>query len=157
MSFSLGKVLLQRQGRRASPLGLLWLTSPPSHLFFWGLHGDAETLKISVPIQTPGPAPALTPLPVEEKEKIIAMPVAGRRSSGAVRVSPSVTAAGVEELSGAASTAGGGGELAQVHVTNTRNFAVKRTLPTGGDSIDSDDSVSDTVAECEVETGVTAP
>ena len=37
------------------------------------LHIDAETLKISVPIQTAGPAPALTPLPVEEKEKIIAM------------------------------------------------------------------------------------
>jgi len=51
----------------------------------------------------------------------------------------------------------GGGELAQVHVTNTRNFAVKRTLPTGGDSIDSDDSASDAVAECEVETGVTTP
>ncbi len=73
------------------------------------LHGDAETLKISVPIQTPGPAPALTPSPVEEKEKITAMPVAGRRSSGAVRVSASATAAGVAELSGAASTAGGGG------------------------------------------------
>ena len=41
------------------------------------LHGDAETLKISVPLQTPGPAPALTPSPVEEKEKITAMPVAG--------------------------------------------------------------------------------
>ena len=121
------------------------------------LHGDAETLKISVPIQTPGPAPALTPSPVEEKEKIIAMPVAGRRSSDVVRVSASATAAGVAELRGAASTAGGGGELALVHVTNTRNFAVKRTLPTGGDSIDSDDSTSDAVAECEVETGVTAP
>jgi hypothetical protein len=52
------------------------------------LHGDAETLKISVLIQTPGPAPALTPSPVEEKEKIIAMPVGGRSSSDAVRVSP---------------------------------------------------------------------
>jgi hypothetical protein len=30
-------------------------------------------------------------------------------------------------------------------------------LPAGGDSIDSDDSTSDAVAECEVETGVTAP
>jgi len=30
-------------------------------------------------------------------------------------------------------------------------------LPTGGDSIDSDDSGSDAVAECEVETGVTEP
>ena len=121
------------------------------------LHGDAEALKVSVPMQTPGPTPALTPSPVEGKEKITAMPVAGRRSSDAVRVSPSSTAAGVAELSGAASTAGGGGELALVHVASTRSFAVKRTLPAGGDSIDSDDSTSDAVAECEVETGVTAP
>ena len=33
------------------------------------LHGDAEALKVSVPMQTPGPAPALTPSPVEGKEK----------------------------------------------------------------------------------------
>ena len=44
-----------------------------------------------------------------KKEKITAMPVAGRRSSGAVGVSASATAAGVAELSGAASAAGCGG------------------------------------------------
>lgn len=37
MSLSLWQALLWRRGRRASPLGLLWLTSPPSRLFFWGL------------------------------------------------------------------------------------------------------------------------
>ena len=89
------------------------------------LHGDAETLKISVQIQTPGPAPALTPSPVEEKEKIIAMPVAGRRSSGAVGVSASATAAGVAELSGAASAAGGGSSFWVM-------LRVRAALPSGG-------------------------
>jgi hypothetical protein len=37
MSLSLWQALLWRRGQRASPLGLLWLTSPPSRLFFWGL------------------------------------------------------------------------------------------------------------------------
>ena len=121
------------------------------------LHGDAETLRVSVPMQTPGPAPALAPSPGEEKEKITAMPVAGRRSSGAVGVSASATAAGVAELSGAASAAGGGGELALCHVASARSFAVRGALPAGGDSVDGDGGTSGAVAGCEVEAGVTAP
>ena len=121
------------------------------------LHGDAETLRVSVPMQTPGPAPALAPSPGEEKEKITAMPVAGRRSSGAVGVSASETAAGVAELSGAASAAGGGGELALCHVASARSFAVRGALPAGGDSVDGDGGTSGAVAGCEVEAGVTAP
>ena len=86
-------------GSASEPPGAPVVDVPTQPPFLLGtaldLHGDAETLKISVLIQTPGPAPALTPSPVEEKEKIIAMPVAGRRSSGAVRVSASTTAAGL--------------------------------------------------------------
>jgi len=79
-------------GSASEPPGAPVVDVPTQPPFLLGtaldLHGDAETLKISVLIQTPGPAPALTPSPVEEKEKIIAMPVAGRSSSDAVRVSP---------------------------------------------------------------------
>ncbi len=77
-------------GSASEPPGTPVVDVPTQPPFLLGtaldLHGDAETLKISVQIQTPGPAPALTPSPVEEKEKIIAMPVAGRRSSDTVRV-----------------------------------------------------------------------
>ena len=122
------------------------------------LHGDAETLRVSVPMQTPGPAPALAPSPVEEKEKITAMPVAGRRSSDAVGVSASATAAGVAELSGAASAAGGGSS----HCVMSR---VRAALPSGGlcplgatqFQVDGDGGTSGAVAGCEVEAGVTAP
>ena len=67
-------------GSASEPLGAPVVDVPTQPPFLLGtaldLHGDAETLKISVPLQTPGPAPALTPSPVEEKEKITAMPVA---------------------------------------------------------------------------------
>ncbi len=99
-----------------------------------------------MPMQTPGPAPALAPLPGEEKEKITAMPVAGKSSSVAVGVSASETAAGVAELSGAASGAGGGGELDLCHVASARSFAVRGALPDGGDSVDGDGGTSGAVA-----------
>ena len=83
----------------------------------------------SAPIQTPGPAPALAPSPVEEKEKLIAMPVVGRCSSGTVRVSPSATAAGDAGLSCVASTVEERDKLAQAHVTGTRNFVSEKALP----------------------------
>lgn len=148
-------------GSASEPLGTPVVDVPTQPPFLLGtamdLHGDAETLRVSVPMQTPGPAPALAPSPVEEKEKITAMPVAGRRSSGAVGVSASATAAGVAELSGAASAAGGGGELALGHVASARSFAVRGALPAGGDSVDGDGGTSGAVAGCEVEAGVTAP
>ena len=148
-------------GPASEPLGTPVVDVPTQPPFLLGtamdLHGDAETLRVSVPMQTPGPAPALAPSPVEEKEKITAMPVAGRRSSGAVGVSASATAAGVAELSGAASAAGGGGELALGHVASARSFAVRGALPAGGDSVDGDGGTSGAVAGCEVEAGVTAP
>ena len=148
-------------GSASEPLGTPVVDVPTQPTFLLGtamdLHGDAETLRVSVPMQTPGPAPALAPSPVEEKEKITAMPVAGRRSSGAVGVSASETAAGVAELSGAASAAGGGGELALCHVASARSFAVRGALPAGGDSVDGDGGTSGAVAGCEVEAGVTAP
>ena len=116
-------------GSASEPLGTPVVDVPTQPTFLLGtamdLHGDAETLRVSVPMQTPGPAPALAPSPGEEKEKITAMPVAGRRSSGAVGVSASETAAGVAELSGAASAAGGGGKQANCQVANARNIAVK--------------------------------
>jgi hypothetical protein len=148
-------------GSASEPLGTPVVDVPTQPTFLLGtamdLHGDAETLRVSVPMQTPGPAPALAPSPGEEKEKITAMPVAGRRSSGAVGVSASETAAGVAELSGAASAAGGGGELALCHVASARSFAVRGALPAGGDSVDGDGGTSGAVAGCEVEAGVTAP
>ena len=148
-------------GSASEPLGTPVVDVPTQPTFLLGtamdLHGDAETLRVSVPMQTPGPAPALAPSPGEEKEKITAMPVAGRRSSGAVGVSASATAAGVAELSGAASAAGGGGELALCHVASARSFAVRGALPAGGDSVDGDGGTSGAVAGCEVEAGVTAP
>lgn len=148
-------------GSASEPLGTPVIDVPTQPPFLLGtamdLHGDAETLRVSVPMQTPGPAPALAPSPVEEKEKITAMPVAGRRSSGAVGVSASATAAGVAELSGAASAAWGGGELALGHVASARSFAVRGSLPAGGDSVDGDGGTSGAVAGCEVEAGVTAP
>ena len=148
-------------GSASEPLGTPVVDVPTQPPFLLGtamdLHGDAETLRVSVPMQTPGPAPALAPSPGEEKEKITAMPVAGRRSSGAVGVSASATAAGVAELSGAASAAGGGGELALCHVASARSFAVRGALPAGGDSVDGDGGTSGAVAGCEVEAGVTAP
>ena len=148
-------------GSASEPLGTPVVDVPTQPTFLLGtamdLHGDAETLRVSVPMQTPGPAPALAPSPGEEKEKITAMPVAGRRSSGAVGVSASATAAGVAELSGAASAAGGGGELALGHVASARSFAVRGALPAGGDSVDGDGGTSGAVAGCEVEAGVTAP
>ena len=148
-------------GSASEPLGTPVVDVPTQPPFLLGtamdLHGDAETLRVSVPMQTPGPAPALAPSPGEEKEKITAMPVAGRRSSGAVGVSASETAAGVAELSGAASAAGGGGELALGHVASARSFAVRGALPAGGDSVDGDGGTSGAVAGCEVEAGVTAP
>ena len=148
-------------GSASEPLGTPVVDVPTQPTFLLGtamdLHGDAETLRVSVPMQTPGPAPALAPSPGEEKEKITAMPVAGRRSSGAVGVSASETAAGVAELSGAASAAGGGGELAGGHVASARSFAVRGALPAGGDSVDGDGGTSGAVAGCEVEAGVTAP
>ena len=148
-------------GSASEPLGTPVVDVPTQPPFLLGtamdLHGDAETLRVSVPMQTPGPAPALAPSPGEEKEKITAMPVAGRRSSGAVGVSASETAAGVAELSGAASAAGGGGELALCHVASARSFAVRGALPAGGDSVDGDGGTSGAVAGCEVEAGVTAP
>jgi hypothetical protein len=147
-------------GSASEPLGTPVVDVPTQPTFLLGtamdLHGDAETLRVSVPMQTPGPAPALAPSPGEEKEKITAMPVAGRRSSGAVGVSASETAAGVAELSGAASAAGGG-ELALCHVASARSFAVRGALPAGGDSVDGDGGTSGAVAGCEVEAGVTAP
>ena len=148
-------------GSASEPLGTPVVDVPTQPTFLLGtavdLHGDAETLRVSVPMQTPGPAPAPAPSPGEEKEKITAMPVAGRRSSGAVGVSASATAAGVAELSGAASAAGGGGELALGHVASARSFAVRGALPAGGDSVDGDGGTSGAVAGCEVEAGVTAP
>ena len=148
-------------GSASEPLGTPVVDVPTQPPFLLGtamdLHGDAETLRVSVPMQTPGPAPALAPSPGEEKEKITAMPVAGRRSSGAVGVSASATAAGVAELRGAASAAGGGGELALCHVASARSFAVRGALPAGGDSVDGDGGTSGAVAGCEVEAGVTAP
>jgi hypothetical protein len=148
-------------GSASEPLGTPVVDVPTQPPFLLGtamdLHGDAETLRVSVPMQTPGPAPALAPLPVEEKEKITAMPVAGRRSSGAVGLSASTTASGVAELSGAASAAGGGGELALGHVASVRSFAVRGALPAGGDSVDGDGGTSGAAAGCAVEAGVTAP
>ena len=117
-------------GSASEPLGTPVVDVPTQPPFLLGtamdLHGDAETLRVSVPMQTPGPAPALAPSPGEEKEKITAMPVAGRRSSGAVGVSASATAAGVAELSGAASAAGGGGSSLCVM------SRVRAALPPGG-------------------------
>ena len=117
-------------GSASEPLGTPVVDVPTQPTFLLGtamdLHGDAETLRVSVPMQTPGPAPALAPSPGEEKEKITAMPVAGRRSSGAVGVSASATAAGVAELSGAASAAGGGGSSLCVM------SRVRAALPSGG-------------------------
>jgi len=85
-------------GSASGPPGAPVVDVPTQPPFLLGtaldLHGDAEALKVSVPMQTPGPAPALTPSPVEGKEKITAMPVAGRRSSGAVGVSASATSGG---------------------------------------------------------------
>jgi hypothetical protein len=108
------------------------LTQPP---FLFGtaldLHGVAEVLKISVPILTPGPALALAPPPVEEKEKLIAIPVTGKRNSGAEKALPSVTAAGEAELSGTDSTVEEREKLAQVHVTGTLNFVAEKALPSG--------------------------
>ena len=116
-------------GSASEPLGTPVVDVPTQPTFLLGtamdLHGDAETLRVSVPMQTPGPAPALAPSPGEEKEKITAMPVAGRRSSGAVGVSSSETAAGVAELSGAASAAGGGSSLCVMS-------RVRAALPSGG-------------------------
>ena len=148
-------------GSASEPLGTPVVDVPTQPPFLletaMDLQGYAETLRVSVPMQTPGPAPALAPSPVEEKEKITAMPVAGRRSSDAVGVSASATASGVAELSGAASAAGGGGELALCHVASARSFAVRGALPAGGDSVDGDGGTSGAVAGCEVEAGVTAP
>ena len=68
-------------GSASEPLGTPVVDVPTQPPFLletaMDLQGYAETLRVSVPMQTPGPAPALAPSPVEEKEKITAMPVAG--------------------------------------------------------------------------------
>ena len=68
---------------------------------------------------------------VEEREKLVAVPVSGKRNFGAAKALPSETAAGEAELSGAALTVEEREKLVAVPVAGTRNFGAAKLCPPG--------------------------